>query len=150
MKLTYQQCLLIDGALRNLDGTYEKLIEDGKTRKIFNARIELSMGVRVANGMRLHKLETPLKLFKKLEQDLLFKLGEAVDDAFKVPPENFVEWTKARDALLDTEIDVDIELIKDDDLKLEANPAIGGQVLQMLAPIRAGIVDERKDQPTSD
>ncbi len=139
MKLTIEKCIALQNGLRSLDVMYDKVIEDGKnSKKVVSSCYDLSKKVIIENGIRLARLEAPIKQYQTINNELIQKYGKAIGDEFKVPPENMIAYKKEDREALDVEVEVDLPMLNFDDLKIaEPNP-IPGLVLALLEPIREG------------
>lgn len=142
MKLRSEQWLNIRQALLALDQPYEKLIEEGRSKKIMNARFEFSKAFRIKLGGMLHQLQGLSDSVQREQDNLLRKYGGVVEGEFRVQPEKWPDWNEEKRELLDAEVSLDLDEIGEDDLKLDANP-IPVSVLALLQPVMAGVEDAR-------
>ncbi len=137
MKLTIEQWAGVRAALLALDGSYERVIDDGKNKRVVITRYSLPKHVRIDNGSRLWLLEAPLKAYDTQREELVKQYGKVIGEEFKVPPEALVEFNREKNELLAVEVELDLSELDFEDLNLDENP-IASAVLCMLEPIRKG------------
>lgn len=123
MKISMAKLLSLQGALSNLD-FYEKIVGDKVVKELYT--LGGAMRFRIARNM--NKIEPEITAFHKARNALVtqYSNGDGKVD--------MTAFALAERDLLDSQIELDLILFKEDDLALDTNP-IPGTVLWGLMPI---------------
>lgn len=130
MKLTLESALTIAAGLRGLDG-YDRIAKDGERERIVREFYKLGGGLRLSIAKNLNKLDAVQGAYQKASADLMASM---IDGKGEVPPARKAELAKEDRKMLEAEQDIDLVMIKEDELKLDQNP-IPATMLSLIQPL---------------
>lgn len=133
VKLSIEKADKLLSGLLALDG-YEKVVKDGGSERPVKVVYDLSGRLRLLIAKDIDVLSPAIRRFSKTRQELV---GAASVATHKIPVEGtpeFVKLSKDVQDMLDSEEQFDLLKIKEEELKLDANP-ISASVLSQLSPV---------------
>jgi hypothetical protein len=130
MKLTTEQAITIAAGLRGLDG-YDRIAKDGERERIVRELYKLGGGLRLSVAKNLNKLDALQGIYQRARADLVASMA---DPKGEVPQARMAEFVAEERKMLDADQDIDLAMIKEDELKLDQNP-IPATTLSLIQPL---------------
>lgn len=123
MKLTMTKVINLHGGLSSLDA-YEKVVGDKVVKELY----QLGGPLRLNIARNLNRIESEVAAFQKTRNALVVEHSNGSGTV------DMPAFVMAERALLDSETEIDLILLKEADLSLNINP-IPGTVLAAIMPI---------------
>ncbi len=136
VKIKFNDLAELGAALRALDGN-DKSIQTSEGTRVIRVPLDLKASARIAIARNLSAVRTALEAFEQQRQQLLQQVSPGAIQKVQNDPELLTKflvlWTEATK----DPVTLDLQLLTEEQLSLEANKEITGSVLAGLAPILA-------------
>jgi hypothetical protein len=137
IKIKFNDLAELGGALRSLDATEKEVKTADQGTRIIKVPLDLKPAARIAVAKNLASVRGALEAFEQQRQALLQRVSPGAIEKIQSDQALLGKFAQAWNDLIKEPIVLDVVLITDEQLNLEANKEIGGTVLAGLAPILA-------------
>lgn len=137
VKLKYSQLVDLASALRSLDG-YPKVIDQGKEpAKVLTVPFDFRATARMAIARDLVAVVAALDAFETSRQKALQTASPGAPEKVATSPELLAKFLELWNKEIGEPVTIDLALLSEESLNLEANTNITGTALAGLTPVIA-------------
>lgn len=137
IKIKFQDLAELGGALRSLDGSEKEVKTSDQGTRIIRSPFDLKPAARIAIAKDLAAVRGALDAFEQQRQAILQRVSPGAIDKVQTDVALLGKFAQLWNDLVKEPVVVEVVLITEEQLNLEANKEIGGTVLAGLSPILA-------------
>lgn len=135
IKLKFTDLAELGAALRSLDGSEKEVKTSDQGTRIIKVPLDLKPAARIAVARNLAAVRTALDAFETQRQRLLQTVSPGAIEKIQTDPALLGKFAQLWTDLVKEPVVIDVVLITEEQLNLDANKEIAGSTLAGLAPI---------------
>ncbi len=137
IKIKFVDLAELGGALRSLDGTEREVKTSDQGTRIIKVPLDLKPAARIAVAKNLSAVRGALDAFESQRQVLLQRVSPGAIEKVQQDPALLGKFAQLWNDYIKEPVVLEVTLLTEEQLNLDANKEIGGTTLAGLAPILA-------------
>lgn len=135
VKVKFSELAELGASLRGLDGAEREVKTSDQGTRVIRVSFDLKPAARIAIAKNLSAVRTALEAFEAQRQSILQSVSPGAPEKVQTDPALLAKFADAWNALAREPVAIEVAMISEDQLNLEANKEITGTILAGLAPV---------------